>query len=65
MAIFSSVWSVPKTSSDEAYLSLPVLPAGDVDTARKIDWWNARIVEETGDSSIKIVAGGHTVLPLA
>ncbi|OCH85236.1 aromatic compound dioxygenase [Obba rivulosa] len=62
-SLVMKAWSVPSANNDEKYKNLPELPNGDVETVRKVAWWNSKLAE-TG-SNAKIVAGGHMELGLA
>lgn len=55
-------WSIPSATHGERYKDLPELPSADVETVRKLSWWNSRLAEQGMDA--KVVAGGHMELGL-
>ena len=53
-------WSIPANNGGESFFNFPELPSDDVDTLKRVEWWNAKLAEKAPDAGLKIVAGGST-----
>ncbi|GJE89571.1 catechol 1,2-dioxygenase [Phanerochaete sordida] len=57
-------WSVPASNDGEPFFEFPELPTDDVDTLKRVEWWNAKLAEQAPDAGLKVVAGGRTEIRL-
>lgn len=53
-------WSIPANNGGEAHYGFPELPADDLETLKRVEWWNAKLAEQAPDAGLKVVAGGST-----
>ncbi|CDO77203.1 hypothetical protein BN946_scf184747.g16 [Trametes cinnabarina] len=51
-------YSIPAAHGGEKYWELPELPAGDTETAKRVEWWNAKL-KERGINRQVIAVGQH------
>jgi len=54
-------WCIPSANGGEAYKAFPELPADDIETWKRVEYWNCRLAEK-GD--LKVVAGTSVDLKL-
>jgi len=54
----------PPSGTGEPFMTLPLLPASDTDTAAAVNWWNAKLQSVTGDGEIEIFGCGATEIRL-
>ncbi|EKM58204.1 uncharacterized protein PHACADRAFT_207038 [Phanerochaete carnosa HHB-10118-sp] len=57
-------WSLPESNGGESYIELPELPSDDIESLKRVGWWNARLAEQAPGAGIKVVAGGRTEFKL-
>ena len=53
-------WSIPANNDGVPFFGFPELPADDVESLKRVEWWNAKIAESSGDSNLKLLAGAET-----
>lgn len=57
-------WSISENNGGEAFNKFPKLPSDDVESLKRVEWWNARLTEHAPGAGLKIVAGGRTEIKL-
>jgi hypothetical protein len=55
-----NAWSLPTSNNSQTFFDLPTLPADELDSLKRVEWWNSKLKEHTPDSDLKIIAGGRT-----
>ena len=58
-------WSLPANNGDQAFFDFPQLPSADLDTSKRVEWWNLKLKERIPDVNLKVVAGGQTEYKLS
>ncbi|KAI0771352.1 aromatic compound dioxygenase [Irpex lacteus] len=54
-----SAWTIP-SEQGSTYLNLPALDKSDLNTAKRIEWWNEKLEEQAPGKGLRVVAGGTT-----
>lgn len=57
-------WSLPANNGGQACFDLPELPSDDVDTLKRVEWWNSKLAEVAPGDGLKVLAGGRTEFQL-
>lgn len=58
-------WSIPANNDGVPFFGFPELPTDDVETLKRVEWWNAQLAMQAPETGLKIVAGGHTEIQLS
>lgn len=53
-------WSLPARNNGEPLYDFPELSDDDLETLKRVEWWNAKLTEEAPGTGLEIVAGGRT-----
>ena len=59
-----SAWSIPANNNGVAHHNLPELPADDLDTLKRVEWWNSKLRDDLPEANLKVVGGGQTQFTL-
>ncbi|KAI0650900.1 Intradiol ring-cleavage dioxygenase [Trametes meyenii] len=52
----ATAWSIPAANGGDKYWELPELPVEDIETAKRVSWWNAKLKEHGIDREVVAVA---------
>lgn len=56
-------WCIPANNDGKKYKDFPEL-TGDIDTEKRVEWWNAQLEGRVPGKNPKVVAGASTVISL-